>query len=149
MNLNRNKIVIFLVIIVILRILTFSLTNYLLPVKTSMLSGDVGRYKNNDILFYTASESYTFNDFILYTPSSKPSTIVAEIVEINPDGTFKVIGINPEPIEDLDQNNLKKEQIIGKVISSISGYIYYPLSIAMLLILAFIITHFIFKKIKK
>ena len=130
---------------IFLGILFFVLLNFVLPVKTCMISGDIGNYKSGDILFYTESDSYIVNDVILYTPSSTPSTIVAEIVEKNPDGTFKVIGTNPEPIEDLDQNNLKKEQIMGKVISSTSPYVFYPILIAINLILAFILTHFIYK----
>ena len=118
MNFKFKKIVIFIALLIFISVLSHVLLNYALPIKTSMLSGDIGSYNDGDILFYTNSESYSLNDVILYTPSSQPQTIVAEIVEINPDGTFKVIGANPEPIDDLDQNNLKKEQIVGKVISN-------------------------------
>jgi len=124
------------------------LLNFALPIKTSEISGKIGKYASGDILFYAESETYNVNDVILYKPSSIEQIIFAEIVEINLDGTFKVIGTNPEPIDDLDQNNLKKEQIMGKVISSISAYIFYPIFIAINLILAFILTHFISKKIK-
>lgn len=148
MKFKRKKIAIFIVMMISLSILFFILLNFALPIKTSMISGKIGKYTSEDILFHAESETYNVNDVILYNPSSIEQTIFAEIVEINLDGTFKVIGTNPEPIDDLDQNNLKKEQIIGKVISSISAYIFYPLFMAINLILAFALTHFISKKIK-
>ena len=149
MKFNRNKIVIFSTLMIFLIILFFGLMNFILPVRTSVLSGDVGDYKNGDVLFYIESESYNVNDSILYTPSSIPSIIVAKIVEKNPDGTFKVIGANPEPIDDLDQNNLKKEQIMGKVIANITFYIFYPILFAILIILDYFLTIIISKKVNK
>lgn len=61
---------------------------------------------------------------VLYEPSSQPSIQVAKINEINPDDTFKVIGTSSEPIDDLDRNNLKKEQIIDKIIAIVKSYIF-------------------------
>jgi len=144
-----KKTAIFFVLLLFLFVLSGVLMNFILPVKTSMISGDVGRYNNGDILFYSESESYTVSDFILYRPSSSQSTLVAEIVEINTDGTFKVIGTDPEPIDDLDQNSLHKRQIIGKVIASTSPYIFYPIILLINLFLAFILTSFISKKMKR
>jgi len=114
-----------------------------------MLSGDVGEYNNGDILFYSGSESYTVNDCVLYTPSSSSSIIVAKIVVINPEGTFTVIGTSPEPIEELDQNNLQEQQIIGKVIATTPAYIFLPLVILLAIGVAFILTRIITKKIIK
>ena len=148
MKTKSKKIVIFIGFFILLFMLFSVLTNYILPVKTSMISDNIGRYNSGDILFCSESESYTVNDYILYRPSSKQATIFAEIVEINADGTFRVIGINPEPIDDLDQNNLRQEQILGKVIYSISMFIFYPIVITITIILAFILTYVIIKKIK-
>jgi len=147
--LNKKIIGVFAVVLIILITLSLISLNFILPIKTVMISGDVGHYKNGDILFFTESDSYNINDFILYEPSSSASIFVAKIIEKNTDDTFKVISTNPESIENLDQNNLKKEQIIGKVISSMSPYIFSFILIAINLVLAFIITHFIYKRINK
>jgi len=144
-----KKFTIFIVLFISIFILSSVLTNFVLPVKTSSISGTVGKYNSSDILFYTESESYTINDYIFYRPSSIQSTLFARIVEINPDSTFKVLGTNSEPIDDLDQNNLKQEQIIGKVISSISMYIFYPIVIIITLIFTCILTYFITRKKNK
>jgi len=122
--------------------------NIVLPTKPTTISGNVGKYTSIDILFYSGSESYNVDDYILYRTSSTQSTIIAYITEVNPDGTFKVISSNPEPIDDLDQNDLKQEQIIGKVNFSIPMYIFYPVIIIVSIILGFILTRFISKKIK-
>jgi hypothetical protein len=146
---KKKKLILVFIVLFIFLFLSFSvLTNFILPVKTSMISGNVGRYSSEDILFYSESESYTINDYIIYRPTSKQVSIIAEIIEINSNGTFKVIGINPEPIEKLDQNNLKKEQIMGKIFYSMSMYIFYPIVITICIISAFILTHFILKKLK-
>jgi hypothetical protein len=149
MKLIVKKYLVFILVFISLFILFSALMNFVLPVKTSMVSGNIGRYNNGDILFYTESNSYTIDDYILYRPSSIQSILVAEIVDINSDGTFKVIGTDLEPIDDLDQSNLKQEQIIGKVVSSLSMYIFYPIVIVITLILSYIVTHFAYKKIKK
>jgi hypothetical protein len=148
MRSKTKKIVIFIEFFILLLMLFSVLTNFILPIKTSIISIDIGRYTSGDILFYSESESYNINDYILYNPSSKEMIVIAEIIEINSDDTFKVIGADPEPKDDLDQNNLKQEQIIGKVIYSVSWYIYYPMVITIIIILSLILTYFIYKKIK-
>jgi hypothetical protein len=146
---KMKKFTIFIALFILIFILFSLMMNLILPVKTSMISENIGRYNSGDILFHIESEAYTINDYILYRPSSKQSTLVAKIVEINLDNTFKVIGTNTEPIDDLDQNNLKQEQIIGKVIFSTSMYIFYPVIISITLTLSYFLTRFISKKIKK
>lgn len=63
MKFNRKKIAIFTIFIIFLIILFFSLMNFVLPVKTSMLSGDIGVYESGGILFCTASDSFNVNDY--------------------------------------------------------------------------------------
>lgn len=146
---KTKKIIIFIGFFIFLLMLFAILTNFILPVKTVIISGDVGKYNSGDILFYTESEAYEINEYILYKPSTKQVNYIAEIVDINSDGTFKVIGADPESIDELDQNNLKQNQIIGKIIYSSPFYIFYPISIIITIIFAYIITHFISKKIKQ
>ena len=148
MNFNIKKVGVFIVSLIFISTILFVLLNFVLPIKTTMISGNVGCYKSRDILFYSESDSYVVEDVILYNPSTQSSTLIVEIIEINPDGTFKVIGINPEPIDDLDQNNLEKDQIIGKVIYSLSPLIYFPIFFIIVLLLAYNLTRFISNKIK-
>jgi hypothetical protein len=146
---KTKKIAIFIILVFFILIIAQVLMNSILPVKSCIASISVGRLNSGDVLFYSESESYTTNDYIIYRPSSKQVNYIAEIIEINPDGTFKVIsGTSSDPIVQAEQNNLKQEQILGKVIYSISMYILYPIVIIISIILAFVLTHFISKKIK-
>jgi hypothetical protein len=146
---KTKKIAIFIILVFFILIIAQVLMNSVLPVKSCITSISVGKLNSGDVLFYSESKSYSINDYITYKPASKQVNYIAEIIEINPDGTFKVIsGTNPDPIIQLEQNNLKQEQIIGKVIYSISMYILYPILITIAIILAFVLTHFISKKIK-
>jgi len=146
---DKRKIGLFIPIFIGVIILTVVLINFVLPLKASMLSGDVGQYQSGEILFYGSAESYQVNDLILYSPSSNTNVLFAKIIEINPDNTFKVIGTESEPIEELDQNSVNENQITGKVVYSISPYVFFPLLIFIDVIIAFVITTFVTKRLNR
>ncbi|MBI2652008.1 signal peptidase I [Candidatus Woesearchaeota archaeon] len=155
MTINWKQIGIFLALMILVVALGNLIFRYIIPIKSVKLNSEsmAPTYYKGDVLFYSPLISYNINDIILYKPLIRPQSIVVRIIEENPDGTFKVKGDNPQtnpiPIAQLDQNNLKKEQIIGKISFGTKSYIFYPLVYGIEIILAILLTILISKKIKK
>ncbi len=147
-----KKIIIFIVLMILIIGLANVLFRFVLPIKpVKMISGSMApTYNAGDVLFYRGSDTYNIDDIIIYKPSSRPQSIVIRIIEENSDGTFKVKGdANQATIPALDQNNLKKEQIIGKVSFGTKWFIFYPLSYGIQILIALLLTQLIYSKLKK
>ncbi len=147
-----KKIIIFVVLIILIIGLVNVLFRFVLPIKpVKMISRSMApTYNKGDVLFYSSSDTYNIEDIIIYTPSARPQNIVARIIEENPDGTFKVKGdANPSVLPIFDQESLKKEQIVGKVLSGTKWFIFYPLIYIIQIIIALLLTKLIYSKLIK
>mgnify|MGYP006287277503 CR=1 FL=1 len=151
MGRKSKKIITFIVLMVLTIVVANALFRFLLPIKPIKMGSEsmAPTYNVEDILFYSKSNTYKVDDIIIYKPTSRPQNIVARIIEQNQDGTFKVKGdANRATIPPLDQNNLKEEQIIGKVAFGTNWYVFYPLSYGIQIIIALILTQLIYPKLK-
>ncbi len=142
-----KQIGIFIVVLVFLIVLMNVLVHFVSPVKpVRFVSWSMEpAYHYGDVLFYqrVPKGNYKVGDVIIYDAeaSTAEEQIVVRIIEENDDGTFIVKGdANPGTLEHLDQNNLRKEQIIGKVLFGMQWYIYYPVLYLILIIVALLIT---------
>ena len=152
MTISWKQVGIFLIILVIIIGLSNILLRYALPIKTSrLISGNMEpTYQRGDVLFYSGSANYAVNDVVIYVTSRGPSAV--RIIEINEDGTYQAKGdANPVPISvsGLDETSIRQEQIMGKVSSGTSPYVFYPLVYGFEIILAVFLTFSLAKKIKK
>jgi len=152
MKSRSRKILIFVVLLILIIAIANVLFRFVLPIKPvrQVSASMTPTYNKGDILFYSHSDSYVVDDIIIYKPSTRPFNVAIRIIEENPDGTFKVKGDgNPATIPTLDQDNLGKEQIIGKVIGSTKGFVFYPLTYGIYLIIALLLTKLVDSKLKK
>ena len=147
-----KKIVIFIVLMILIMGLTNVLFRFVLPIKpVKMISGSMApTYNAGDVLFYSGSDTYKVDDIIIYKPSTRPQSIVIRIIEQNLNGTFTVKGdANQATMPALDQDNLRKEQILGKVSFGTKWYIFYPISYGIQILIALLLTQLVYSKLKK
>ena len=153
MALSLKQVGIFVVLLVLFIVLANLAFQYILPILKLNSESMIPTYHKGDVLFYKTSSSYSINDVVVYTSSILPKPIIVRIIEENPDGTFKAKGdntkTNPSPNARLDQNNLKKEQIMGKVLFGANSFIFYLVVYGIEIMFAIILTLVISKKIKK
>lgn len=146
-----KKIIIFIVLMILLIGLANVLFRFVFHTKpVRMSSGSMApTYNSGDVLFYRSSFIYKVEDIIIYKPTLRPQNSVVRIIEQNTDGTFKVKGdANRLTIPALDQDNLKKEQILGKVSYGTKWYIFYSLLYGIQIIIAFLLTKLIYPRLK-
>ena len=147
-----KKIIIFIVLMILIVGLANVLFRFVLPIKPVVLvSGNMEpTHDKGDVLFYGSSNDFKVDDIIIYNTDRNPS--VVRIIEINDDGTYKAKGDN-NPISisrpGMDETKIQKEQIIGKVSFGTKWYIFYPLSYGIQIIIALLLTQFIYSKLKK
>jgi len=147
-----KKIIIFVVLMLIFIGLFNVVFRYLLPINSIKFNSNsmLPTYHKGDILFYTESNSYQVDEVIVV--STKMAPISHRIIEINTDGTYKTKGDNnPESIKGpyLDETKITNDQIMGKVISSIRGFIFYPIVYGLEIIIALLLTKLIYSKLRK
>ncbi|MCK5283714.1 MAG: signal peptidase I [Nanoarchaeota archaeon] len=131
------------------------LFRFVLPIKPIKVISEsmAPTYNAGDVIFYSSAKTYNIDDIIIYNPSTRPQSIVVRIIEKNADDTFKVKGdnakTNPAPIKQLNQEAVKADQIIGKVSFGTKGFIFYPLSYGIQILVAFLLTQLIYSKLKR
>ena len=144
-NLGK-KVLLFIVVLVILMVIGKLVNRFVLPVAKLNSESMQPTFNKGDIIFYTKSDSYGVNDIIIFYSTIK-DPIVARIIEINSDGTYKAKGDNPKtnpvPIKSqlLDETQISKTQILGKVFNfSLNPVIFILLVRGIQIILALLLT---------
>jgi len=154
---KKGKIITFIVILVVL-ILIFNYTfKVLLPIKPVKLESESmsPAYAKGDILFYTKPISLEEGDVVIFSVTPR-FDMIARIVEINEDGTYRTKGDNNEDSfrignnpQGLDETQIQEDQIYGKIKYKNNSYVLYIISYGIIILIALALTNPIYKKVSK
>jgi len=149
MNEKGKKIITFIISLIVIVSFVNVLFRYVLPTKPVMLRSNSmsPTYHKYDVLIYSKSADYSVNDVILFKTSRTP--IVARIVSINEDGTYKTKGDNnPVSIQTpaLDETQVSRDLIIGKIVFTSNPYLFYNISYGIQILFAFLLTALVSSK---
>ncbi len=142
-----KKIGVFVLIFVVLLGISNVLFRFILPIKAvSLVSRNMEpTYHENDVLFWKLSETYEVNDVVVYKARALAIDSVSRIINLNEDGTFQLKG-DANPTSIFVENRVLKQSIKGKVIFSLSPFIFYGLTYGIIFALSFLSVRYIFKK---
>ena len=145
---NLKKIGIFILIFVVLLGISNILFRFVLPIKAVFLvSGSMEpAYNENDVVFWKQADTYNLDDVVIFK-GNLPSDIVSRIIDVNDDGTFNLKG-DANPTSIYFERNVPKERIKGKIVYSISPFIFYGITYGIIIVLAFFGTNYIVKNKK-
>ena len=149
MNVAVKKIIIFVIVLLLLNMFSGIAINAMPTKMLKLISGSMApAYHKGDLIFFKQA-SYNVNNVVVYKPSTREELIMARIVDKNADGTFKVKGdANTGTNPTLDQNSVKADQIVGKVIGSVNFILFYIMVNSAQLFIAFIVSKLLYAKLK-
>ena len=150
MNVAIKKIIIFVIVLLLLNMLSGIAINAMPTKMLKVISESMApAYHKGDLVFFKQA-SYNVNNVVVYKPSTREDLIVmARIVAKNADGTFKVKGdANTDTNPALDQNSVKADQILGKVVGSVNFILLYIVLNSAQLLIAFVVSKLLYAKLK-
>lgn len=152
MNMKETikKVSIFIGILIIVMLLTNIIGRYILNINpTIILSNNMfPTYEKYDSLFYSPSNNYNVNDVIVASVPNQDVLLISRIIKINEDGNFDAKGDNNTESFTPIERNINKNQILGKVVSSMKSYFYFPLIYGIQIVIALFLANYIYRKVK-
>ena len=149
----KKKLLVFIIVLILVWFLVKHFYAQISPLKPLQLASESmsPTYNKEDVIFYVKTTDFSINDVVIFY-SLKNEFIMARIIEINPDGTYKLKGdnpiTNPVPIKNqfLDETSVTKDKTIGKPVFSLNPYLFFIIFIILEILIAKLISNIIYDK---